>query len=1212
MRCRADWLGVKFCCFELLVLLFVLNLFFVAVVRAENVFSGPGLGNLSYKDSELFKPLSRIDQTNGIPVNSPTTPFGMNIASMHDGYFFAVFAPNAGLGPGGFAFYDVSNPRNPKLASLVYEPFGRTSEIREAHSVGFYHAGNDKYVAIQTGRGIEFWNIKDINNPVQVSKLRLAGVNFGDYTNSAWQLFWQAPYLYVAASNLGLFIVDTSDIENPKLVNRGKGNPNPIPISETGGFRIGPVFALGNHLLITSMDTKKGYSSFDLSDPKNPKLLLSEPRFFMNTYYATCYTGDLVIGAVRGKNGRMTVHDIKDPKKLQILNQNVIINEQQYCAVKDELLFQGTKTAVYKLNISNPKKPRILGKGSINIKEADQGQVSIFGNLIFVGNDHGTGNAFLVHSKAPDKVPPKVRFVRPLNKSKDVAVTSPIGLSLSDNIKVETVNKDTFIVRPKGGKQLAGTYSVQHTLANFVPDKPLLPLTTYEVTVTKNGITDWAGNKSNTEFKSSFRTSARLHRQIVSDAQETKINFAPIIPTQAGKVVVLDAKVTPAGDYTYNWNLGDGIKTEPVSASRVQHVYKSAGHYQVTLTVNEGEKEIGRKSFIQTIYRTLAKTRPTHSSSIIYSGAYTYSVNSDNNSVSSVEVIDLRKNWERKVGKNPRTLAMSPKGEIWVTVQDQDSIYVLYPDKKDKAKRNIFKLKRGSKPYGIAFKPDGSGALVTLEGSGELVEIDLDGTVRSRLHLGGTPHAIAISSDSKKAYITNLISNQQHGLISVVDLTNFKLAHQIKLPLDSQTLDGEDRARGLPNFLNSIVISPDQSVAWVTGVKHNILRGLYRDGLPLTFDSTVRAITTEIDLKDYKITATIDHNNKSMPIAVAFSPIGDYAFIALEGSNSIDIRDAYSKELVGSIDNTGFAPAGLTFNSNGSRLIVHNFLSRNVAVYDTYTIINSTVFSSKHINNVSTVYREKLPKKVLKGKQLFFNAATPLMSLDGYLSCASCHRDNGHDGQVWDFTQFGEGLRNTISIKGKAGMAHGNLHWSANFDEVQDFEQQIRKLAFGRGLIGDSNIDIEDKYSALGLPKKGLSEKLDALSAYVSSLTSFGRSPYRDISGELTETAKLGEQVFKAKNCMSCHSGKNFTDSTTTLLHDVGTIKKTSGKASGKKLVGIDTPTLRGLWNTAPYFHDGSAKTLKDVFKDKSNHGDTKDLSEEELEQLISYLLQVE
>ena len=53
---------------------------------------------------------------------------------------------------------------------------------------------------------------------------------------------------------------------------------------------------------------------------------------------------------------------------------------------------------------------------------------------------------------------------------------------------------------------------------------------------------------------------------------------------------------------------------------------------------------------------------------------------------------------------------------------------------------------------------------------------------------------------------------------------------------------------------------------------------------------------------------------------------------------------------------------------------------------------------------------------------------------------------------MWDLTGMGEGLRNTITLRGTAA-AHGRLHWTSNFDEVQDFEGQIRALAGGTGLM---------------------------------------------------------------------------------------------------------------------------------------------------------------
>jgi hypothetical protein len=68
-----------------------------------------------------------------------------------------------------------------------------------------------------------------------------------------------------------------------------------------------------------------------------------------------------------------------------------------------------------------------------------------------------------------------------------------------------------------------------------------------------------------------------------------------------------------------------------------------------------------------------------------------------------------------------------------------------------------------------------------------------------------------------------------------------------------------------------------------------------------------------------------------------------------------------------------------------------------------------------------------------------------------WIACASCHPDGQSDGRVW---QQPEGLRKTPAL---FGLAHTHpLHWSADRDEVQDFEYAIRgPLMQGRGLLDD-------------------------------------------------------------------------------------------------------------------------------------------------------------
>ena len=62
--------------------------------------------------------------------------------------------------------------------------------------------------------------------------------------------------------------------------------------------------------------------------------------------------------------------------------------------------------------------------------------------------------------------------------------------------------------------------------------------------------------------------------------------------------------------------------------------------------------------------------------------------------------------------------------------------------------------------------------------------------------------------------------------------------------------------------------------------------------------------------------------------------------------------------------------------------------------------------------------------------------------------------------------------------------------------------------------------------------------------------------------------------------CTSCHSGVAYTDSGSGARHDVGTLTEASGQRLGVPMDGLDTPTLRGVWRTGPWLHDGSASSL--------------------------------
>jgi len=1350
-----------------------------ALAEAAIPIQGPGLGNLTYTQAELFTPVSWIRQdAEGTPATYPgRKAFGLNAGIMLNGYFLTLFAPDSGLGPGGFLMYDVSNPRAIRLVKRIYEPEGRTAEFREAHAFGTSTIGGKVYVSIATTKGVEFWDFTDINNVIQVKKLALPTVNAGDYANVSWQLWWQAPYLYVASANDGLYIIDARDPANAVLANRGAGKPNPVPTGELGGFRIGPIFTMGNHLVLTSMESTDGIASLDLSDPLNPKVLdtVGAAPF----YYATCFDGLNLYGSVRGAGARMFGYNLADRARFVAEDNKLVINEQLYCATQDDYVFQGAQARVHKVDVSNPLQHVEVGSGSMNVTNPDHGQVAPFGNLLFIGNDHGTGSSFMVHSALPDTTRPVVKQMSPANGARQQALTSRIGLGMSDSILPESVNANSFIVRPLGGNTLAGTYSVQLGIVNFFPSQPLQPGTVYEVLLPSGGLKDYARNGIGAEYRATFTTGnstdinlahywtlarsladqvgqnngsptgadayesiglnfagrsggvgladdnvasvlggsaslsfymkttqvgtntpwtapgifgrdqangaddvfwgwidaggrlnlsvgnadagnpgtkspspvndgawhhvvmtrdaasgaqavyvdgvktvstgrtgalglknrfqmlgqiqgnadffrgtladVRVYNRVLGDTDVTQLRALPIVgdaglgagPKLVNGQLVFDP-ATLGGTAQYSWNFGDGTRTTFASQPRYSYSYVRPGHYNVTLTVRTSSGSESYYNSLVTVIEPVTASAPTHTTNISGDANNVYSVNPDSGTVSAIDAQAMTKRWEVRVGNEPRTLAVGPDGRIWVTVQDDDKLVALNPA--DGSLSATVSLDYGSGPYGVVFTPDRSKGLVTLESKAVLVAFDPSTGARiAAVPLTGPVRGIAVAADSQAAYVTRFKSTAQGGQVHKVSLTSLSPAATIPLQLDTTTVDDESRARGVPNYLNQVVIAPSGKRAALPSKKDNILRGQHRDGQLLEHDRTVRSILSQLDLQQGAelFAEQLDFDDRAPARAAVYAPNGDYLFVAQMEGNRIAIVDAYSRAIRGEIADVGKAPHGLYLDATRKRLFVNNFLGRSVTVHDVARVLTSETAAATLLQTVPTVALETMTPAALRGKQLFYNAADRRMSRDNYMSCASCHADGSDDGMVWDFTQRGEGLRRTISLLGRQGTGHGKLHWSANFNEVQDFENDIRGAFGGTGFM--SNADFTATSDPLGAAKAGKSPELDDLAAYLGSLGRYMRSPVRNADGSLTANAVRGQQLFASAQCATCHSGATLQDG---LRHDVGTIQPSSGKGNNQSLagVGFDTPTLFGTWANSSYFHNGQAAQLSSVF----------------------------
>jgi large repetitive protein len=640
-------------------------------------------------------------------------------------------------------------------------------------------------------------------------------------------------------------------------------------------------------------------------------------------------------------------------------------------------------------------------------------------------------------------------------------------------------------------------------------------------------------------------------------------------------------------------------------------VFTTSGHYILIAQVRnqDGEITVSTRK-INVLKKTAIVDYVASSTTIIPAprNLGVWVVNSDNDSVSLVNKGGLLREIKLPDRCDPRSIAIDNLERLWVSCFGLDKLYIInfQGDLIDS-----ISLDYGSRPYGIVWNKPKKQMVITLYGKEVLLRVSTDDfNLRLIDKIGPTPRGIALLDNGETILVARFISGKSYGEVYHATYNKnrsedrLKISDSIKLQKDLLLYESISSANGLPNYLESIAIEPVEGKAWITGKKDNIDKGLFQNGEFITSTHTLRTLIAQIDLKKMSedVTRRRDLDNAEGVNSVAFTPEGDFGFVSVRGNNSVAIYDIeYDKiDPLNEIEpQTRFrvesAPVGITYLSQENTLAVQNTLSRSVSfinMFDYYNRENGNIFE---IKNVPSITQDKLSPMLLQGKKFFYNSQDSLlgrgfhstMSDDGYISCVACHMDGGHDGRVWDFTHRGEGLRNTIDLRGKGGMNHGLLHWSANFNEVQDFENDIRFFFGGTGLLADELFD--KTKNTFGLNKTGLSEKLDSLAAYVTSLSKekIPPSPYRLPNGSNTIAAKRGAIIFKRRKCETCHALPQYTSSNIAKLNlvDVGTVGESSGKRMNQKLTGFDIPTLLGLFESPPYLHNGIANGLKEVFQ---------------------------
>ena len=246
------------------------------------------------------------------------------------------------------------------------------------------------------------------------------------------------------------------------------------------------------------------------------------------------------------------------------------------------------------------------------------------------------------------------------------------------------------------------------------------------------------------------------------------------------------------------------------------------------------------------------------------------------------------------------------------------------------------------------------------------------------------------------------------------------------------------------------------------------------------------------------------------------------------------------------------------------------------------------------------------PTQIARGRYLFGTATDPRITKDQWMSCAVCHPDGDVDGHQWN---FGDGPLDTHTLRGSLTCVP--LHYTAHLDEIQDTYNFTRHTMAGRWFVQKHEMN-----DYLGISNAGYNRDLDALAAYIESLT-----PKRPPTPppEVLPAIEKGRSIFfnKKVGCAICHPPSLYTDSGQKneqgnfVRHNVGTWRKGEDEA----LQLLDTPSLLGLRQSEPYLHDGRALTLESVFthhNPDNRHGYTSNLSDYDIHCLSEFLRYLE
>ncbi len=542
------------------------------------------------------------------------------------------------------------------------------------------------------------------------------------------------------------------------------------------------------------------------------------------------------------------------------------------------------------------------------------------------------------------------------------------------------------------------------------------------------------------------------------------------------------------------------------------------------------------------------------------------------------------------LGRAPRGITLSPGGtQIYVTNSIDDTVSVV-----DAATLEVTRtLPTGFEPADIVTDRTGETLYVANRLSGDISVIDVKmGQETKRLLAGRGASYLALSPDGKFIYGTHIYPNPgafrtpPNSEITVIDtgrqmVVERKLLHNVAGVFHvALSADGK---LGVAAQLRPKNLVP------LAHVEHGWVFG---NSLTLFGEDVGGTVQVPIDELD---------RYYSLPWGVVITPDKSKIFVTTAASESVTVidvarllnfahsrREPFVNDLSASANYVvaripvGHNPRGVLLSKDSKRLYVANRLDDNISVIDTAT---NRVVDTIDLGGPKTI------NPFRRGERIFFTAD---YAFQGQFGCSNRHLDATIDGLQWDLEPdgFGKDIVDNRSLEDLAGTEP--FKWNGgNPDMPTECGPRTEKYFFRSQSFGD--------------------RELTDLVTFVYSLP-YRPNRYRLANGELTPAQERGKAIFErttyktgrpiplTNQCAYCHSGPKYTNQKQV---DVGT-----GKSTDRSPV-LDVPHLRNVAYSAPYLHDGSARSLEEiwtVFNPKDTHGVSNDLTKDELNDLVEYL----